>query len=227
MSLSKSLKAFFEIALVIAPFAAVAVFRDYWDFLYKGPLAIVAGALIASYFLYRNGERWRDLGFRRPESWVNIALGVVLCVGALIAVQYVLVVPASESLDLGEPDLSALAVVRVDFVTFLIFLGPLSWGSAAFGEEFIARGFILNRIAVAAGGTRAAWLTAAVIQAVIFGLAHSWQGLAGMIATGVVGLVFGLAYLLIGRNLWLTIITHGLFDSVTVVAIYIGSFEVG
>lgn len=211
-----------EILFVVTPFATVAVFSEYWDFTYKGPLAIVLGALIATWLLHRRGQRWRDLGLRRPDDWGKIALGVILTLALAFAAQFLVAQPIINATRLVQPDLSALAVVRESPATLMIFIGPLSWGSAAFGEEFVARGFILNRLGLALGGTRAAWIAAALAQAVIFGLAHGWQGAAGIITTGIIGLVFGLAYLAIGRNLWLTILAHGVIDSVFIVAIYMG-----
>lgn len=211
-----------EIFFVVAPFAAVAAFRDYWDFTYKGPLAIVLGAVVATWLLHRRGQRWRDLGLCRPDDWGKVALGVILTLAVAFAAQFLVAQPIINATRLVQPDLSALAVVRESPMTLMIFIGPLSWGSAAFGEEFVARGFILNRLGTALGGTRAAWIAAALAQAVIFGLAHGWQGAAGIITTGIIGLVFGLAYLAIGRNLWLTILAHGLIDSVFIVTIYIG-----
>ena len=67
-----------------------------------------------------------------------------------------------------------------------------------------------------------AWILAAILQAVIFGLAHAYQGPVGVIKTGAIGLVFGLAYLAVGRNLWPLIIAHGLIDSIDMVTHYLG-----
>jgi len=86
----------------------------------------------------------------------------------------------------------------------------------------IARGFILNRLAEALGATRMGWILGVVGQGLIFGGAHWYQGLAGVIAITIVGALLGFAYLKAGRNLWVTIITHGIVDSVAVTAIYFG-----
>ena len=103
-------------------------------------------------------------------------------------------------------------------VTLWIFAGF----TVAFGEEMLVRGFMMNRLAQLFGSTRAAWATALVISAVIFGLMHVYQGTMGVLLTGAVGLVFGAAYLIVRRNLWVTIIAHGVIDTLAFVAFYFG-----
>jgi membrane protease YdiL (CAAX protease family) len=70
--------------------------------------------------------------------------------------------------------------------------------------------------------TKLAWAIALVVSAVIFGLGHAYQGPAGVIKTGAIGLAFGLAYLAVGRNLWPLIIAHGLIDTLDFVTHYLG-----
>jgi hypothetical protein len=59
-------------------------------------------------------------------------------------------------------------------------------------------------------------------QAVIFGLVHAYQSPAGMFKVGVIGLVFGLSYLGVGRNLWPLILAHGFIDSMDMVQHFFG-----
>ena len=61
-------------------------------------------------------------------------------------------------------------------------------------------------------------MIALVGQAVVFGLDHSQQGPGGMFKVGVIGAVFGLFYLAVGRNLWPLILAHGLIDSIDMVS---------
>ena len=97
------------------------------------------------------------------------------------------------------------------------------WITAAFLEEFIFRGYLLNRLVDLQGSqTRLAWVLAVIGQAIIFGLAHAYQGPVGVLKTGAIGLVFGLAYLAVKRNLWPLIIAHGLIDSIDMVTHYFG-----
>jgi len=94
---------------------------------------------------------------------------------------------------------------------------------ATFLEEFIFRGYLLNRIVDLQGRqTKLALMISVAGQAIIFGLAHAYQGPVGVFKTGAIGLVFGLAYLAVGRNLWPLIIAHGLIDSIDMVTHYLG-----
>ena len=70
------------------------------------------------------------------------------------------------------------------------------------------------------GGRRGAGLAAAFAQAVLFGLAHAYQGPTGILVTGSVGLAFGLLYLRL-RTLWALVIAHGLIDTIGLVALYL------
>jgi membrane protease YdiL (CAAX protease family) len=103
--------------------------------------------------------------------------------------------------------------MRADLEEYLFWAIPVSWGSAAFGEELLARGFILNRIGQVIGSLRTPAIAAAVVlQAAIFGSFHIYQGIGGALITGAAGLVIGLIWLLGGRNLWPCFLLHGLID---------------
>lgn len=60
-----------------------------------------------------------------------------------------------------------------------------------------------------------AWL-AAVLSAAVFGVGHRYQGVRGMIGTGVLGLVFAALYLVSG-NLLIPIVMHVLIDVLALV----------
>lgn len=98
----------------------------------------------------------------------------------------------------------------------------LVWIWAAFGEELAYRGYVLNRAADLGGRTPTAWALAFVLVMVLFGFGHSYQGLAGMIGSAFSAIVFGLVYLGSGRNLWASIIAHGVSDTIGIALIYSG-----
>ncbi len=102
-------------------------------------------------------------------------------------------------------------------LNYLVFLIPVTWGSAAFGEELLMRGFVYHRFSALAGP---AW--GMVLQAALFGLGHMYQGYTGVMSLFVVGLVFGWGYLRAGRNLWPVIVAHGLIDTLSITLVYLG-----
>jgi membrane protease YdiL (CAAX protease family) len=107
----------------------------------------------------------------------------------------------------------------------LLALG-LVWTFAAFGEEMVYRGYLLRRAADIGGRTRSAYWVGLAYVTVLFGLGHFYQGWAGVADTAVTSLLFGSAYLLTGRNLWLTILAHGLSDTIAIGLVYFGFFKV-
>ena len=66
----------------------------------------------------------------------------------------------------------------------------VAWLAAGFGEELLWRGFLLDRLMRLPGISGRIWL-AIVIQAVLFGLPHLYQGWGGVIVTGSIGLLLG------------------------------------
>lgn len=181
--------------------------------------------LVAHYFLKRRGITWRDLGLRRPDSlwktlpWTLAVIVTIFLVGGGLVNQVLL--PA---LGLEPPDLSAFNNLPGNGGLLLFWL-VMSWVSGGFIEEMLARGFFLNRFHDLFQNSAYAFPLAVVAQAALFGLAHSYQGLSGVIATGAIGLVMGIYYLLGKRSLWPLIVAHGTVDMVGIVAIYLGALS--
>ena len=97
-----------------------------------------------------------------------------------------------------------------------------AWTSVAFGEEMLFRAFLITSLAGALGHIKARWPMALVGSSVAFGLAHYDWGPAGVIETTIMGLVLGAIYLRSGRNLWITIIAHGLLNTLKFSMVYAG-----
>jgi membrane protease YdiL (CAAX protease family) len=185
--------------------------------LIQGPSAFLGLAISLVFFYIASrlrGARWGDFGLTRPKSWfrtVLISLGVALAI--FVAVKVVInpvigILPNLEARDMSrfDPLKGNLPNLMVNMIGMYI--------TAAFLEEFLWRGYLIERLIDLLGKpTRIAWTIA---------LVHIDQGLAGMLKIGAVGLVFGLSYLAVGRNLWPLIIAHGLIDTLDFVGHYFG-----
>ncbi|MFQ6005310.1 MAG: CPBP family intramembrane glutamic endopeptidase [Woeseia sp.] len=188
------------------------------------PQAGVVGAfiiaIVASVIARRHGS-FRDMGFRRPASWPKL-IGTTLVYGLGIQLAFtVMIEPAMEKLT-GDPvDISAFDGVRGDFANFLLLMG-LDWGVGGFLEEFTFRGFVVGRVRWLLGSGRAATWVAVLAAAVPFGIAHLYQGLTGVLATGMIGFLLGMIYVCRGFNLWYAVFTHGFINTVGIIAIYMG-----
>ncbi|MEM7493527.1 MAG: type II CAAX endopeptidase family protein [Pseudomonadota bacterium] len=187
---------------------------------YAGQVYMFFSVLLATWFLRRDGETWRDLGLRWAERRGGVlkGAGMVVAIFALSImmnafVQFALLPALGLPVERTLPDVSTLTL-------YLIMIGII-WTTNAFGEEMVFRGFLMSRFSTLFGGTRFAWILAAFAQSVIFGLGHAYQGTAGIVVTGFVGLVFGLSYLLSKRNLWPVIIAHGLINTIGMTVLHL------
>ena len=66
------------------------------------------------------------------------------------------------------------------------------------GQEELTRVFLLSRLWKLSAAIGRQWFGVA-LSAVIFGLAHLYQGPAGMVSTGISGLIMALYYLIFSR----------------------------
>ena len=94
------------------------------------------------------------------------------------------------------------------------------WTFAALGEEISYRGYLLLRAADFGNRSPASYWIGMIFVSVLFGFGHYYKGPAGIVDSTFAGLVLGSAYLISGRNLWVSILAHGLIDTVAVVALY-------
>jgi membrane protease YdiL (CAAX protease family) len=193
------------IAIVIG---AVAVID--WDF------AIVVAALLAiTAVAIETRAPLRDLGLARPRSILRtIAFGVAAGI-VLVMFSKLLLTPFAEALTGIPRDLSAFDFLR-DNLTAYVSVMPKIWIGAAIGEEIVFRGFLIGRLEAAFGGASRTTTGAAVLlSSAVFSAGHAYQGPTGILITGVLGLIFAIVYVMAGRNLWLTIAMHAVYDTLS------------
>jgi uncharacterized protein len=183
-----------------------------------GLLATGLPVALATLHLRMRGESWARFGLRRPESWPKLMLQVVLVIVAAIVLFLLAVAPVARWTG-AQPDISHLLPLQGNLPALLWALAAV-WITAALFEEMFARGYLLNEIKDLLGGGRAALAAGVVLSSLLFGLGHLYQGMSGVVITGMVGSIFAVAYLLCGRNLWPVIIAHGVINSITLVQIY-------
>ena len=94
---------------------------------------------------------------------------------------------------------------------------------SSFAEEVIYRGFMITRITEAAAEGRGTRLLAVIISSAVFGLVHSDWGISGMVQATFMGIALGASYLIVQRNLWVTIFAHAYMDTILVLQMYFAS----
>lgn len=106
-----------------------------------------------------------------------------------------------------KQDLSGFAGLEGNVGMLAGFL-VLGWTLAAFAEELAYRGYLLTRVRDALGGGHAALVVAVLVSSLLFGLAHSEQGLIGVIVVTLDALAWS-ALRVHYRTLWASILAHG------------------
>jgi membrane protease YdiL (CAAX protease family) len=166
---------------------------------------------------------WLDLGLRRPTSWRQIlALGSLLAVAAT-AYGLWIAHPLVQTITGQVRDFSQFQPVRGNSGMLLFWLA-ISWSLGAFGEELAFRGYFLNRSLDLFGNRAPGMVAAVLLNAAAFGMLHSSQGLGGILETALDAAIFCTVYLVGRRNLWLTIVMHGIGNSLGLIAMYLGAF---
>jgi membrane protease YdiL (CAAX protease family) len=208
-----------ELLLLAAIFVADDVFHAIWlsKTLYLFALGVAS--------LLVRGIGWKDIGFRFSPNWPVLAV-VGLLGGALIEVQELYFTqPLLIELTGRAPDLSDFRGVKGNWT--YIWLGlPAIWALAAFGEEWVWRGYVTNRLADLFGRRWPGWLLATLVASAAFGLAHLYQGPTGMAEAAEDGLLFAVLYFATGRNLMAPMIAHGVQDTIDLVLGFTGTYPI-
>src|SRR5213076_3596424 len=141
------------------------------------PFLVTFGVI--SLWLRGQGPRAVGLAFRsdwRRTVSVGIGAGIVYQGFSLYIAE-----PAIARLTGKLPDVSLFAPLAGN-VHFLLISLAVAWTLAAFGEEFVYRGYLLTRVAQVLGDGSRAWLGALALTSILFGVGHGYQGLSGMIS---------------------------------------------
>jgi len=97
----------------------------------------------------------------------------------------------------------------------------LAWGVGAFCEELFFRGYLLSRLEQVFHSHPLGLAVAVVGQEVVFGCLHLYNGLFGFMFAATSAVLFAMGYLVAGRNLWPTIVVHGVWNSLGLFGVYL------
>jgi len=163
------------------------------------------------FFLWRNGEDTARIGWTSRHIWTDVGLGLVLFLPVLYAAsllgallqQLGLSGPSEEAVQALLPRTPAQFALAIALVIVV-----------AISEEFIFRGYLIRRLNSATGSIVAAILLASVI----FAFGHGYQGTAGVITVGFIGLIYALVFVWRG-SLLAPVVMHLLQNFIGIVAI--------
>jgi uncharacterized protein len=202
-----------EIALV-----AVIFWADAAGYI---PLSKTPFLILVAWFSIRvRGLQWRDLGLRFGAGWQRLAGIGVLAGIAFWLFEYFVENPLLHKLTGKYPDLTDLKAVVGNIPVLLLLLGA-NIVLAGFGEELVWRGYALGRVSEVIGGPWR-WGLALVLVNVAFGLAHGYQGEAGVTQAAVQGVLLGVLYMRTGFNLVAPIVAHIVANTCDFVLMFAG-----
>jgi membrane protease YdiL (CAAX protease family) len=140
------------------------------------------------FFLWRNGERLSSIGWTFKRGWRDILLGVVLFVPMFFGAAFLERALQAAGFSVpSTPTPSPLAAKGIGEYVLAFFLVVV----VAVAEETIFRGYLILRFKAVTVSS----IVALLLASIVFSLGHGYEGTAGLITVGAMGLVFALVYL--------------------------------
>lgn len=201
------------VAAVEVSVGATVVFLDIPP---ASPTFALLALLVLSLVVRRRGLR--SLGLVRVERFGRMAATVLGLAVAWSVVNLGLTMPVLEHATGQRKDFSQFEGLQGDLGMLLGLVG-LSWTLAAFGEELAYRGLLFTRTRDLVEAPRLAVVAAVVVSSTLFGMAHTEQGMIGVVVTGL-DAVFLSALMLHFKSLWAPILAHGFNNTIGLTAVH-------
>jgi membrane protease YdiL (CAAX protease family) len=197
-----------DFALLAVPVVACLVL--------PGPGVLLAAAIVAAILAIRRDIRSMVLKLWWRDPMSSIALGVAAGL-AIVMLDSFAIDPFVQRLVHTSADVGAFSAVQGNVSAYLrlLLIGLLV---GAFAEELIFRGFLIGWGSRLFG--RRALLPAVIISSALFGFSHLYQGPAGVIETGVVGLLLATLYIGGGCKLLPCSFAHITVDAFGITELY-------
>jgi membrane protease YdiL (CAAX protease family) len=170
---------------------------------WTGMLWTLGVALLALWIVQERS--WAAIRLVLPHGWrLWVAIGLVLSFAAVSVRPFIRVAKAKRPIKVkvGNPSMQKVMPrgnTEIGWWTAVSI-------SAGFFEELVFRGYLIWAFQPFLG----LW-GAAALSALVFALGHSYQGMQGIVSTGVGAVVFTLIVLALG-SLWPAIVVHAMLD---------------
>ncbi|NRB61400.1 MAG: CPBP family intramembrane metalloprotease [Winogradskyella sp.] len=175
------------------------------------------GIGIAFFIFWRSKFDRSKFGLDTKLNWNTLYKSLKYTFILFIA-DYIIIGPILYSI-FGETDLSSFNDIKGSFPSYLILM-LMMWVFAAFGEEFLNRGFYMKWLAKFLGDTKKSWLFASIITSIYFALGHIYQGISGATSVFFWSVMISAIFMKHRKNLWLPILIHGFFDTIGITLLY-------
>jgi CAAX protease family protein len=181
------------------------------------PTLVLIALAVMSLIARRQGAG--SLGLRRPARPVRMAVQVFGLSLLWTALTLAMIMPVVEHLTSQRRDVSQFAPLEGN-LGLLLYLLVISWTLAAFGEEFAYRGYVQTRMRDVLPAGRTGLIIAVLLSSLLFGLAHTEQGIVGVILSGIDAIFFSILRYRY-QTLWAAILAHGFLNTIGMIAYFI------
>ncbi|WP_421859017.1 CPBP family intramembrane glutamic endopeptidase [Oceanicaulis sp.] len=196
---------------------------------YAGPLTLLIVLSGLTVYLRWRGLGWGHFGLvklPKLKSWLLLPVQALFAIIAILATGVgTATIGAALGFEfMGEEPTGVMdrfgAVADGSLPHYLLWLA-ISILAAGLGEELFFRGYMINRLRDGLGSGVVMTALTVLLPALYFGYGHFYyQGLRGLITTGLIGLVLGLLFLIYKRNLWPLVIAHAAVDCLVFTALF-------
>lgn len=181
---------------------------------------IAFGIVMVIIVLNRKDPILKSIGFVSQKNWlktifISLALGILIELSFQLFFNHIF-----EYVTSSKIDVSGFDNVRGNFIPFIIML-IVGWIVGGFIEEITFRGYLITRLIKVFGDSQIVLFLILLIISATFGLAHLYQGWAGVLSTGTIAFIFGLVFIKSKFNIWYPILTHGFVNTVGFILIYL------
>lgn len=175
--------------------------------------------LITWLVLKYSNESFSDIGFSIKKFRLkSILIGSLVAIITLTFMQLIFHPILESFISLEYNDSGLTDTIQGGKLQFLIMV-IMGWLIGGFYEEIVFHGFIFTRLEKLIKGKYSTHISF-VISALIFGIYHFQLGNLGIINALVVGAVYLILFLFFKRNLWYSIICHGVYNTMVMTLIY-------
>ena len=160
------------------------------------------------FFLWRNREPLRSIGWNVANFWKELLLGVILFFPFFYVSGKLEIALHAAGLSVPSTPLPAFLSPRGSMELVLAFFLVVV---VAIAEETIFRGYLILRFRTMINNP-----AAILLSAVVFSLGHGYEGTAGVVTVGFMGLIFALVFMW-RRSLVAPMVLHFLQDFTVIV----------
>ncbi|WP_299118281.1 CPBP family intramembrane glutamic endopeptidase [uncultured Tenacibaculum sp.] len=185
-------------------------------FLYSGTTL-----LVVTWMMKRRGITWKTLGLVRPKSIKETLISSVVIFITIIATLLIFnliqdsFAVAKESSEAVKGTNTGYSLRNGDygyFFSVILFV----WLQSAL-EELLERGFLITWVEGLFSNVKFRTAIAIIVQACIWGFRHSYDISERSISVFLIGIIMGIAYVKLDRNLWPVIIAHCAMNTMSMI----------